>query len=301
MVSNENGGYVFISHSHKDIEKVRQIRNEMEEAGFEPLCFYLKCLSDEDEIEGLIKREIDAREWFVFIESPNSLSSSWVRKEREYIASKGGKQIVKVDLNKESSMHGVAQRLIRMLRVYVAFGEDDKGFASILRKRLLSKDYQVLSSSYEIASEYTRTMCLVDNQSRILKSGCMLAIISKDSINDYCFREELFYAYQNNIPVVPVYMDGLSPEGLELMAGGGRIPLEKSAEDAASHSEPKDWEISRIIIALEMTVNFDIRTALAKAKSHNEIFQYEWRFDGDPEIARLCEEAHDRLDMDPNY
>ena len=43
------GGYVFISHSHQDIQKVRQIRNAMEEAGFEPLCFYLKCLSDEDE------------------------------------------------------------------------------------------------------------------------------------------------------------------------------------------------------------------------------------------------------------
>ena len=49
-------GYVFISHSHQDIRKVRQIRNAMEEAGFEPLCFYLKCLHDEDEIEGLIKK-----------------------------------------------------------------------------------------------------------------------------------------------------------------------------------------------------------------------------------------------------
>ena len=42
---NENGGYVFISHSHKDIEKVRILRNVMEENGFEPLCFFLKCLT----------------------------------------------------------------------------------------------------------------------------------------------------------------------------------------------------------------------------------------------------------------
>jgi len=41
------GGYVFISHSHQDIEKVRKIRNEMEDQGFEPLCFYLKCLTDD--------------------------------------------------------------------------------------------------------------------------------------------------------------------------------------------------------------------------------------------------------------
>ena len=63
------GGYMFISHSHLDIEKVRKIRNALEEAGFDPLCFYLKCLTDEDEVEGLIKREIDAREWFVYIDS----------------------------------------------------------------------------------------------------------------------------------------------------------------------------------------------------------------------------------------
>ena len=40
-------GFVFISHSHKDIATVRRIRNKLESLGFEPLLFYLKCLSDE--------------------------------------------------------------------------------------------------------------------------------------------------------------------------------------------------------------------------------------------------------------
>ena len=300
-MSTPIGGYVFISHSHKDIEKVRQIRNEMEAAGFEPLCFFLKCLSDEDEIEDLIKREIDAREWFVFIESPNSLSSSWVRKEREYISSRGGKQVVKVDLSKETSMHGVAQRLIRMLRVYIAFSQEDSEFASVLRDRLVEKDYQVLPGPYQISPDYSRDMFLNEKRDDILKAGCMVAVISENSVKDYCFREELYHAYQNNIPIIPVYLDGFSPEGLELTAGGGQIPLDIFQESASSRSKPEDWELSRIVIALEMTVNFDIRAALAKAKSHNEIFQYEWRFHGDPEVMRLCQEAHDRLDADPDY
>ena len=77
------GGYIFLSHSHDDIEKVRKIRNALEKDGFEPLCFYLKCLEDDDEIADLIKREIDAREWFVFVDSENARKSRWVTLERE--------------------------------------------------------------------------------------------------------------------------------------------------------------------------------------------------------------------------
>ena len=50
-------GYIFLSHSHKDINKVRQIRNQLEEEGFEPLCFYLKCLAS---ISRLIKSSISS-------------------------------------------------------------------------------------------------------------------------------------------------------------------------------------------------------------------------------------------------
>ena len=38
----KDGGWTFISHSHKDISQERYIRNELEKRGFEPLMFYLK-------------------------------------------------------------------------------------------------------------------------------------------------------------------------------------------------------------------------------------------------------------------
>ena len=65
----KDGGWIFISHSHLDIELVRKIRNELEAKGFEPLLFYLKCLNDDSEIEDLIKREINEREWFIYVDS----------------------------------------------------------------------------------------------------------------------------------------------------------------------------------------------------------------------------------------
>mgnify|MGYP000410830220 CR=1 FL=1 len=41
---NKNGGWIFIFHSHLDIDIVRRIRNKLEDRGFEPLMFFLKCI-----------------------------------------------------------------------------------------------------------------------------------------------------------------------------------------------------------------------------------------------------------------
>lgn len=53
MTSN-NKIWVFLSHSNKDYEKVRQVRNMLEEQSLRPLMFFLHCLNDDDEIDSLI-------------------------------------------------------------------------------------------------------------------------------------------------------------------------------------------------------------------------------------------------------
>ena len=110
------GGYVFISHSHGDIVKVRRIRNAMEAEGYEPLCFYLKCLTDADEIEGLIKREIDARDWFVYVDSENARKSKWVKKERAYISQCPGKKIITVNLDGDLQPESIASKVMNSMR-----------------------------------------------------------------------------------------------------------------------------------------------------------------------------------------
>ena len=56
--------WIFLSHSNKDFAKVWLIRNYLEEHSCRPLMFYLKCLSNDDEIDELNKREIDCRTRF---------------------------------------------------------------------------------------------------------------------------------------------------------------------------------------------------------------------------------------------
>ena len=73
--------FIFISHSHRDLEKVRKIRNFLENNCSEPILFFLKSRDDEDEITSLIKDEIDARIWFIYCDSQNARESRWVKKE----------------------------------------------------------------------------------------------------------------------------------------------------------------------------------------------------------------------------
>jgi hypothetical protein len=44
----EAGAWVFVSHSHRDLENVRPIRNELERRGHHPLLCFLKDLEDND-------------------------------------------------------------------------------------------------------------------------------------------------------------------------------------------------------------------------------------------------------------
>lgn len=56
-MNSNNDIWVFLSHSNKDYEKVREVRNLLEEQNFRPLMFFLNCLNDDEEIDSLIKRE----------------------------------------------------------------------------------------------------------------------------------------------------------------------------------------------------------------------------------------------------
>jgi hypothetical protein len=43
----QSDAWTFLSPSNKDVEKVRQIRNELERRGRHPLRFFLRCLEDD--------------------------------------------------------------------------------------------------------------------------------------------------------------------------------------------------------------------------------------------------------------
>lgn len=80
--------YIFVSHSSKDWEKVRIIRNYIENLKFYPLLFHLKCLEkdpllhkDVIRLKRILKEEIASRGRFLLCNSENSKKSEFVNWE----------------------------------------------------------------------------------------------------------------------------------------------------------------------------------------------------------------------------
>lgn len=135
----KNRIYIFISHSHKDIDDVRIIRNYLESfEGGEPILFFLLSQTDENKISELIKEEINARIWFILCDSKNARDSSWVKSEMEYATSVGKHNIITINLKKAVINHQLTDeykvllnetyaKFKRLSNIFISYSRSDYG------------------------------------------------------------------------------------------------------------------------------------------------------------------------------
>jgi len=203
-LNKAEGGYIFISHSHKDIEKVRKIRNQLEEDGFEPLCFYLKCLNNAKEIEELIKREIDAREWFLFINSPNSQTSEWVTLEREYITKTNKKKILTIDLEDEISINTALQKIRNNLRIFISYSTKDRMLAKRIKEGFEEKDYQVFFDVDSLKCGINFVNQMENAIAEASQAGCVVILITENSLHSNWLEQEIALALEKGGNILPI-------------------------------------------------------------------------------------------------
>lgn len=140
---------VFLSHSHKDIAVVRKVRDILELLNCDPIMFYLHCLDDENEtLEDFIKKEIDARNIFLYCKSVNSEKSIWVKKELEYIRNTNINRLYTIDIEEELeenllSVLSQLSILIRYNSILLLHTDQDSSVANKMAKELSSKGYKV--------------------------------------------------------------------------------------------------------------------------------------------------------------
>lgn len=215
-----NGGWVFISHSHRDIDLVRKIRNHFEKFGFEPLMFYLKCLSDESEIESLIKREIDEREWFIYADSKNARISKWVKTEREYIEKTEGKKVFVINLEDDlKSQLKEIEHIMKQMKVFISYSHSDTALYKQIRNKLLEKDMMVLADEdMPCGADWGNfTSDSIANASR---DGFVLLLITEHSMKSDYIVNEIKHAKQQRGKIIPVYVGkGVLPDELVSLIG----------------------------------------------------------------------------------
>ncbi len=149
----------FISHSNRDIEKVSEIRNELERRGHNPVLFFLKCMetteADDRLLWQLIEREIKAREWFILCDSPNARNSAAVLREMELVKSmaREGKVVETLDLGRglETEIHKVI-RLSMRATVFLSYASADRATADAIRRALMRHEFTVTSPEHFGAS-----------------------------------------------------------------------------------------------------------------------------------------------------
>ena len=222
-----NSAWIFVSHSLKDWERVRIVRNLLEDRGHKPLLFFLRCLNDSSEIDGLIRREIEARKWFVLCDSDNARNSRWVKEEIEIIKSLPGKIYETVDLQAdlEEQIFRI-DALSRRITVYLSYSHrDGRSFAVKLKKILEQHEYSVFDfESIPAGSNFKQeSEKAIDEATR---RGFFLILLTPQSVHSEWVRNEFVYAMQyygmkgcNIIPIIA------SPVTLEFFEGETKIPL----------------------------------------------------------------------------
>lgn len=190
--------YIFISHSHYDIDKVRPIRNYLESIGAEPILFFLKSKTDADEIEQLIKDEIDARVWFIYCKSSNAEASTWVKKEREYVELKGKRNIT-IDIDScidkngnltsvtKQQLNGIVGNFRSLQHLFISYSHYDHEIARSIQEQLskygINSCYDIdLTSGLNFAYAITNM---------IQQSMFYLILLSERSINSEWIKKNL--------------------------------------------------------------------------------------------------------------
>lgn len=198
MHTNQKEIWIFLSHSNKDYEKVRQVRNMLEEQNLRPLMFFLHCLNDDDEIDELIKREIDCRTRFILCDSENAQSSKWVQKEVDYIKSQD-RLYETIDLSKSiEDIQKQLQQFINRTRLFFSYNREECSFAKQVAERLSKYDFSVFMDmlwdfSQKYRQDYVKdTLTNLDESAR---DGYVVAFVNDRVLSpNCCSRNELLRA-----------------------------------------------------------------------------------------------------------
>jgi hypothetical protein len=212
---HKGGCWIFLSDSSHDIEKVRIVRNEFERLGHNPLAFHLKCLSTateegRHELDSLIKREIDAREWFVFCESPEAAKSPYVRDEQAYIINSGKDKVWKIDMTADiDSILDKVRKICADIEVFVSYANHDRDKIQPLIEALVRKDFSVWNSEDNLKLGDNWEKQIPDVPDAIIRctyQGCFIVVITQESMKSSFVKHELEFAFSQGAWIVPIVL-----------------------------------------------------------------------------------------------
>ncbi len=194
--NNGSGAWIFVSHSNKDIEKVREIRNELESLGHNPVLFYLKCMedteSDDELLWKLIEREIRAREWFLICDSPDAQSSKSVMREMNLVKSmeKEGKVVETINLERGLQFEQYKlTRLSKRATIFLSYSNQDIEIAHQIIDYLSHEGFSIYyNHDNHTKSDWINSIAMTLEY--FIQNGYVLLLINRAFFeNPFCLKE----------------------------------------------------------------------------------------------------------------
>lgn len=186
--------WVFLSHSNEDYDKVRKVRNMLEEQELRPIMFFLKCLNDDDEIDGLIKREIDCRTRFILCDSENARKSKWVQREIEYIKSQH-KPYEVIDLSRnDKDIFDQLKEVRRRSKLFISYSSKDHAIASHIFSRLSKYDYNVLIDYNNLYRRNDHSLHIQNDIMSSVEKGYIIALLTENGLKSKWVNHEVHLA-----------------------------------------------------------------------------------------------------------
>lgn len=196
----KTNAWIFVSHSHRDLEKVRQIRNYLEKHCANPLLFFLKCLSDDDALlPQLISDEISARNWFVLCDSQNARNSNWVQREKALVMEHKSKGFETIDLEQDlESQYYKLDRICKRATVFISYARPDYISAKRIRDAFIKHDYCVWTYPDDLPPGSNYEQAIGESLDEAAKNGFVLLLISPAALKSKYFESEVIYAFQQS-------------------------------------------------------------------------------------------------------
>lgn len=191
--------WIFLSHSSADFDKVRLIRNYLEEKSFRPLMFYLKCLESEEETFNLIKREIDVRTRFILCDSKNARASKWVKKEMDYISNTFPERSYEIlDLSKPlEQITDQIDAYTQTTNIFISYSRAQQSLFEKVCERLSKYDLRVFDPELDMTNDMSFSETIETAITNVSKCGFYILLADDDALKSQWVMKELDYAVKS--------------------------------------------------------------------------------------------------------
>ena len=210
MISPSNKhAWIFVSHASDDLIQVRRVRNFLEEKGASPLLFHLLALKDPEEFWPIIEKEIAARNFFLYCDSPIAAEREWVRRERatvEVIAKTKPIRIGKIQVGDERLNFAQLEDFLAKTRVFPSYSRHDVLKVHPFLQALEAAGFQLFDhTSIDAGSSFIETM--KQEIARCAKDGWVVAFLSSASLNNSFVSVEIEMAQALGAKFVPISIE----------------------------------------------------------------------------------------------